>query len=150
MKRALFLACLLLIGCARSTAQHVTPKGSLAISWSSDISARLPGWVEAWERYLNRPVLVLMCHGGPDDDGTWILDPDWPRPEIPVEHAAWVLRDFSEGRQVVILSCNEAGSVLHVPGVKYARQVVASKFNRFYPGRAYRPEHFFEGQYGKR
>jgi len=139
--RALFLACLLLIGCAQRV---TTPRDSVGISWNRNISHGLPVWMRHLERELDKPVLALVCHGGPNKEGKWYLWPDYPRPPMPVEHAAWVLRDLAEGRQVVILSCNENASLLFVPDVLYARQIVSS--NRlFYPGWATHIKQFQRG-----
>lgn len=42
------------------------------------------------------------------------------------EQAAWLLKDMAEGREVVLVSCNRAGSTLHVPGVWYSQNIVSS------------------------
>jgi hypothetical protein len=130
LTRLALLLTVLLAGCS-STAR--TPKGSLGISWSENINYGMPIWLRHAESELGRPVIALFCHGGPDANGEWYLWPDAPRKPMPVEHAAWVLASFAEGREVIIFSCNRNGTELGVPKVWYSRQIVSA--NRiFYPG----------------
>lgn len=149
MVRLLFVVLLAVAtcgGCATVAPMEVrTAKGSLGISWSANTRHGLKGWLEAHERALGRPVLLLKVHGGRDEDGVWCIWPDWPRPSMPVEHAAWVLLAVAEGRQVVIQSCNEAGDVLYVPGVLYARQVCSAAPGHWFPGWTTSPRQFVVG-----
>jgi hypothetical protein len=141
--RRVLLILVLLAGC--QTAQVTTPRGSLGISWSANTRHGLKAWVEQHEKHWGQPILMLKCHGGHTTDGTWVLTPDYPMPEMPVEHAAWILRAVAQGRLVVIQSCNENGTELYVPDVMYARQTCSAAPDYWHPGWVNKPGQFHKG-----
>jgi hypothetical protein len=62
-------------------------------------------------------------------------------PSMSVEAAAWLLRAEHPDKPLILVVCNPAGEVIHVPGVYYSKQLVWSTPN-WLPGGDGRIEQF--------
>jgi hypothetical protein len=101
------------------------------------------GWAnQSWQQEIARrfpDAIVIACHGGDDDNGTWTLYPDkfdpllslftdnpvfHPLPTMPVEDYVANIQKLRPGREIVLLVCNPEHHTLKLKGVAYAMDSV--------------------------
>lgn len=78
-----------------------------AILWRAEAKQRVPG----------KPVLLIV-HGG-TREGRWVFHPD-KGGDMPADSTLRLLKKVYGDRDLVVVSCNEDGHKLDVPGVWYA------------------------------
>jgi len=100
------------------------------VTLNGDISGGEQMWADEFRYHLTEAPIVLVCHGDTvTHKGQWWLIPDvGPSIRADGEDGAIArLQRKYPGQPVVLISCNEAGMELRMPGVWYARQKVWSR-----------------------
>jgi hypothetical protein len=128
MSRRLRLLCLvslwwapaLFLGCS-------VPQGATTVSLNRELMGGDPFWRVEIDKHLppgSPPPVLFSCHGG-YRKGVWCAVPDEGDP-IPMRVVAASLKGMFPDRPIFLLSCNEKGHALGVPGVHYAKKLVAT------------------------
>jgi hypothetical protein len=130
----LILLLLATAGCSPSESPIPATRNQLVLS--SDLGQGNP-WLKEAKKRFGENVFLLYCHGGPagDPDGRWWLSPQYGPGLAPTHGVAVILHALMPDRDIVFISCNEAGSSLGVARCYYCRRKVLSRpeYNPEYP-----------------
>ena len=130
---AILAALLLAAGCGPAPPRPPGAAALYGLEWSKDWPGGIPRWRAEARDVLGPDVIVFDCHGGYDAAGTWSAFPDEGRP-VPMADVARGLKLLYPGRPILLVTCNKRGHTLGVPGVHYAKRLVACNPHVGLPG----------------
>lgn len=93
--------------------------------YNADISGGEKRWAENFRFYLTKAPVVVVVHGD-EEDNTWVACPDG-LPRQPMSKFITKLHERYSDRPMILISCNQRGFELRVPGVWYAKKRVWSR-----------------------